>query len=74
MCFWSPDNKMVALSSRHGVVIASPELGELASVAESGRIKSGAWDPAGVFVYTTESHIKVRVHRAYVRCLTAIAL
>ncbi len=31
---------------------------QVCSVSESLRIKSGVWDDAGVFIYTTLSHAK----------------
>ena len=34
------------------------KLGELASINENSRIKSGSWDAVGAFVYTTSTHIK----------------
>lgn len=55
---WSSDNKYVAMLSKSNIVIASALLEEKCTVTENTRIKSGAWDPSGVFIFTTATHIK----------------
>lgn len=55
---WSRDRKFVALMSKFTILICSSKLTQLAAVTETTRIKSGVWDPSGVFVYTTSTHIK----------------
>ncbi|BGP32055.1 hypothetical protein JCM10296v2_003834 [Rhodotorula toruloides] len=55
---WSNDNSMVALLSKHTIVLANKTLGNPNLIHETIRIKSGAWDDAGVFLYTTLNHIK----------------
>ncbi|KAM0749301.1 coatomer protein complex, subunit alpha [Meredithblackwellia eburnea MCA 4105] len=55
---WSNDNSMVALLSKHTIMIANKNLGQSAMVHETIRIKSGAWDDSGIFVYSTLNHIK----------------
>ena len=55
---WSGDNGMVALLSKHTIMIANKNLGQSAMVHETIRIKSGAWDDSGVFIYSTLNHIK----------------
>ncbi|KAJ3386096.1 hypothetical protein HDU84_001799 [Entophlyctis sp. JEL0112] len=70
---WSPDQSMVALFSKNGnvqelmlglmrlvpaLVIASKQLEQLCLIHETIRIKSGAWDEIGIFVYSTQNHIK----------------
>ncbi|UYV67028.1 COPA, partial [Cordylochernes scorpioides] len=55
---WSQDMSHVAFLSRHNVYICNRKLEMLSVVAESTRVKSGAWDELGVFIYTTSNHIK----------------
>ncbi|KAI9098808.1 coatomer WD associated region-domain-containing protein [Phlyctochytrium arcticum] len=55
---WSPDMSMVALLSKHTVVIANKNLEQLCLVHETIKVKSGAWDEIGVFLYSTLNHIK----------------
>ena len=40
------------------LAICTKSLTTLATIQESTRIKSGAWDENGVFVYTTSNHVK----------------
>ena len=40
------------------IVIANKQLDQLCQIHETIRIKSGAWDDAGIFVYTTLNHVK----------------
>lgn len=55
---WSGDHKHLALFSKQNIYVTNANLEELCTVTETTRIKSGAWDPAGVFIYTTATHIK----------------
>ncbi|XP_074313237.1 coatomer subunit alpha-1-like [Silene latifolia] len=55
---WSNDMQSVALLSKHAIVIATKELVHLCTLHETIRVKSGAWDDNGVFIYTTLNHIK----------------
>lgn len=55
---WSADSNMVALLSKHTITIASKTLGQSVLIHETIRIKSGAWDDSGVFIYSTLNHIK----------------
>ncbi|KAL4183789.1 hypothetical protein AMTRI_Chr11g156850 [Amborella trichopoda] len=55
---WSNEMEYVALLSKHTITIASRSLVHQCSCHETIRIKSGAWDDNGVFIYTTLSHIK----------------
>ncbi|KAJ3234584.1 hypothetical protein HDU81_001312 [Chytriomyces hyalinus] len=55
---WSPDQSMVALFSKNALVIATKQLEQLCLIHETIKIKSGAWDEMGVFVYSTQNHIK----------------
>ncbi|CAG8636627.1 6826_t:CDS:10, partial [Racocetra fulgida] len=55
---WSSDHSQVALLSKHTITIANKTLDESCLIHETIRIKSGAWDDAGIFVYSTLNHIK----------------
>ncbi|KAL7117402.1 hypothetical protein ACP275_03G070000 [Erythranthe tilingii] len=55
---WSPDMESVALLSKHSIVIADKKLAHRCTLHETIRVKSGAWDDNGVFIYTTLTHIK----------------
>ncbi|XP_028409104.1 coatomer subunit alpha-like [Dendronephthya gigantea] len=55
---WSSDMAYVALISKHVVAICNRKLESLSTIHENIRVKSGAWDENGVFVYTTCNHIK----------------
>ncbi|KAJ7946016.1 Coatomer, alpha subunit [Quillaja saponaria] len=55
---WSNDMENVALLSKHAIIIASKKLVLQCTLHETIRVKSGAWDDNGVFIYTTLNHIK----------------
>eukprot|EP00929_Paragymnodinium_shiwhaense_P101409 TRINITY_DN644_c0_g2_i1.p1 TRINITY_DN644_c0_g2~~TRINITY_DN644_c0_g2_i1.p1 ORF type:complete len:1222 (+),score=326.60 TRINITY_DN644_c0_g2_i1:199-3864(+) len=55
---WSQNQQHVALVSKHNVVLAGKNLEYHHSFHENIRVKSGAWDENGVFVYATLSHVK----------------
>ncbi|KAF8531096.1 coatomer subunit alpha-2 [Gautieria morchelliformis] len=55
---WSTDGMLVALLSKHTITIANKTLGQSSLIHETIRIKSGAWDDSGVFLYSTLNHIK----------------
>ncbi|KAI5659247.1 hypothetical protein M9H77_28040 [Catharanthus roseus] len=55
---WSHDMESVALLSKHSIVITDKRLVHRCTVHETIRVKSGAWDDNGVFIYTTLTHIK----------------
>lgn len=57
---WNTDMSMVALLSKHAILIADKRLGGAQTVHETIRVKSAAWDDSGVLIYTTLNHIKVR--------------
>ena len=40
------------------IVICNRKLESLCTIHENVRVKSGAWEESGVFVYTTSNHIK----------------
>ncbi|GJJ15119.1 hypothetical protein Clacol_009394 [Clathrus columnatus] len=56
--FWSVDGTMVALLSKHTITITNKTLQQSCLIHETIRIKSGAWDDSGVFLYSTLNHIK----------------
>jgi coatomer subunit alpha len=55
---WSGDMDSIALLSKHAIVIANKNLVHRCTLHETIRVKSGAWDENGVFIYTTLNHIK----------------
>ncbi|KAG8992071.1 hypothetical protein FRB95_004072 [Tulasnella sp. JGI-2019a] len=55
---WNTDGSMVALLSKHTITIANKTLAQSCLIHETIRIKSGAWDDSGVFIYSTLNHIK----------------
>merc|ERR1719390_296425 len=55
---WASDMSRVALLSKHAIVLSDRKLGHACTVHETIRVKSGAWDDRGVFIYTTLNHIK----------------
>ncbi|XP_073059477.1 coatomer subunit alpha-1-like [Primulina eburnea] len=55
---WSPDMDSVALLSKHSIIVADKKLVHRCTLHETIRVKSGAWDDNGVFIYTTLTHIK----------------
>uniref|UniRef100_A0A646QF04 Coatomer subunit alpha n=1 Tax=Hemiscolopendra marginata TaxID=943146 RepID=A0A646QF04_9MYRI len=59
--FWSSTMTHVALLSKHVLTLCNRKLEMLCSVHENTRIKSGAWDESGVFIYTTSNHIKYAI-------------
>ncbi|KAJ7296704.1 hypothetical protein O6H91_Y105600 [Diphasiastrum complanatum] len=55
---WSNDMELVALLSKHALIIASKKLVQKCTVHETIRVKSAAWDDMGVLIYTTLNHMK----------------
>lgn len=55
---WSIDGNNVALLSKHTITIANKTLQQSSLIHETIRIKSAAWDDAGILIYTTLNHIK----------------
>ena len=55
---WSGDGLYAALLSKHNVTIVSKSLEQISTLHETIRIKSAAWDDAGVLLYSTLNHIK----------------
>ena len=55
---WSNDGLYAALLSKHNVTIVNKSLDQISTLHETIRIKSAAWDDAGVLLYSTLNHIK----------------
>lgn len=56
---WNHDYSMIALVSKHQVVLANKMLDQLCTVSETVRLKGGCWDSKSpVFIYTTLNHAK----------------
>ena len=56
---WNKDFSMIALISKHQLVLANKQLELLCSVSETVRLKGGCWDSQHtIFFYTTLNHIK----------------
>lgn len=58
---WSSDMSHVALLSKHVITLCNRKLELMCTIHENTRIKSGAWDDSGVFIYTTSNHIKYAI-------------
>jgi len=55
---WSPNLNHCALFGKHHLTITGKNLDFQHALHENIRIKSGAWDENGVFIYSTLSHLK----------------
>ena len=56
---WNKDFSMIALISKHQLVLANKQLEQLCTVSETVRLKGGCWDGSKpVFIYTTLNHVK----------------
>lgn len=55
---WSSDGLYAALLSKHNITIITKSLEQVSTLHETIRIKSAAWDDAGVLLYSTLNHIK----------------
>ncbi|CAN0854504.1 Coatomer subunit alpha-1 [Linum grandiflorum] len=55
---WSNDMESVALLSKHAIIVANKKLVHQCTLHETIRVKSGAWDDNGVFIYSTLNHMK----------------
>lgn len=63
---WSSDSLYAALLSKHNVTIVTKSLEQVTTLHETIRIKSAAWDDAGVLLYSTLNHIKYTLLNGYV--------
>ncbi|KAH7625872.1 coatomer WD associated region-domain-containing protein [Sordaria sp. MPI-SDFR-AT-0083] len=55
---WSNDGLYAALLSKHNVTIVTKTLEQVSTLHETIRLKSAAWDDAGVLLYSTLNHVK----------------
>jgi coatomer protein complex subunit alpha (xenin) len=56
---WNNDYSLVALISKHQVVLANKQFEQLTTINETVRVKGGCWDGSRpIFVYTTLNHVK----------------
>jgi coatomer protein complex subunit alpha (xenin) len=56
---WNQDYSMVALISKHQIVLANKQFDHLFTISETVRVKSGCWDTAkNIFIYATSNHVK----------------
>ncbi|KAJ1426745.1 vesicle coat complex COPI, alpha subunit [Ochromonadaceae sp. CCMP2298] len=57
---WNHDYSLVALVSKHQLVLANKQqLEQLCTVSETVRLKGGCWDSTrSIFIYTTLNHVK----------------
>ena len=55
---WTADGSHAALLSKHNVTIVTKNLQQVSTLHETIRIKSAAWDDAGILLYSTLNHIK----------------
>ena len=55
---WSNDGNHAALLSKHNVTIVNQKLEQISTLHETIRIKSAAWDDAGILLYSTLNHVK----------------
>uniref|UniRef100_A0AC35UAC7 Coatomer subunit alpha n=1 Tax=Rhabditophanes sp. KR3021 TaxID=114890 RepID=A0AC35UAC7_9BILA len=55
---WSGNMEYCALLSKHSLTLINKKMEVLYTVSETVRVKSGAWDSNGIFIYTTTNHIK----------------
>ncbi|VVC28200.1 WD40-repeat-containing domain,Anaphase-promoting complex subunit 4, WD40 domain,Coatomer alpha [Cinara cedri] len=55
---WANDGSLLAVLCKNNIYVCSRKLEIVCTIHETSRIKSGAWDDCGVFIYTTSNHIK----------------
>ncbi len=48
------------------IAICNRKLENLCTIHENIRVKSGAWEESGVFIYTTSNHIKYALNNGFV--------
>merc|ERR1719281_2299412 len=58
---WSPNMNHVAFMAKTSILACTKNLERLHTVHETTRIKSGAWDENGVFIYATQSHVNYMI-------------
>ncbi|CAG2110571.1 unnamed protein product [Medioppia subpectinata] len=55
---WNGDMTYVAVLSKHQITICNRRMDIMCTITETTKVKSGAWDDSGVFIYTISNHIK----------------
>lgn len=56
---WNKDFSMIALFSKHQLVLANKKFEQLCIIGETVNLKGGCWDESHpIFVYTTLNHVK----------------
>lgn len=56
---WNKDFSMIALFSKHQLVLANKKFEQLCIIGETVNLKGGCWDETHpIFVYTTLNHVK----------------
>lgn len=56
---WKQDASLVAIMSKHQIVLADRNFEQLCTLSETVRVKGGCWDEKlSVFVYVTLNHVK----------------
>uniref|UniRef100_T1J5P8 Coatomer subunit alpha n=1 Tax=Strigamia maritima TaxID=126957 RepID=T1J5P8_STRMM len=58
---WAADMSHLAVISKRNLLLCNRKLELLCSIHETARMKSGAWDESGVFIFTTSNHIKYAI-------------
>lgn len=54
------------------ITITNKNFSQNSLIHETIRIKSGAWDDSGVFIFSTLNHIKYCLMQGYVSCISAL--
>lgn len=56
---WNKDYSMVALFSKHQIILATKQLEQLSMINETVNLKGGVWDDTNpILIYSTLSHVK----------------
>jgi hypothetical protein len=61
--------RWVCAHSFTAITIANKTFSTHSLIHETIRIKSGAWDDAGVFIYSTLNHVKYCLSQGYVHAI-----
>jgi len=55
---WSEGHNFLALMTKFNITLTDRHLNIVATIPETSKIKSGAWDGSNVFIYSTSNHLK----------------
>jgi len=55
---WSEGHNFLALMTKFNITLTDRHLNIVATIPETSKIKSGAWDGSSVFIYSTSNHLK----------------